>query len=101
MRPPSYHGTTEEIRKVREKRNAEIRAWGKEQLRLADEVLLGVPTAPLDVSDWDQIVQLDDDDEIAISPEPILEELPQEIEKIVKEVNPTTAKSRAKATPKG
>lgn len=53
----TYHGTRAEYEATREQRNAEIRAWGKEQIADTNplDTLLGVPTEPFDVTDWDQL----------------------------------------------
>lgn len=83
-RPKSYHGSAEELREIRKQRNEEIRAWGKQVLAEADSVLLGVPTELLDVSDWDQINDLEKDIDTETT----------------QKANPATAKSRTKPAPK-
>lgn len=56
-RPPCYQCPPgDDLDAIRDKRNAEIRAWGKKQLADADATLLGVPTAESFDSDWDVIV---------------------------------------------
>lgn len=54
----TYHGTRAEYETAREQRNAEVRAWGKEQIADTNplDTLLGVPTELLNVTDWDQLV---------------------------------------------
>ncbi len=62
-RPPCYQ-CTEDLDAIREKSNADIRAWGKKQLYGADLALLGVPTPESFDSDWDVITDPEPDPDL-------------------------------------
>lgn len=50
----SYQGTVEEAREITQKRNAEIRAWGRKQLEDADAAAGLVPNEHAN-NDWDTL----------------------------------------------
>jgi len=102
----SYFGTRAEIDEIKKKRNAEIRAWGKNVLVEADRALFG-GNYP---EDWDFVIEDDAESDLE-EPDvtlPVEEPTLPEVEPTLPVVEPTTepevpvveAKETPKAAPK-
>lgn len=86
----TYFGDKAELVKIRERRNAEIRAWGKEVLAQADRALIGDYE-----SDWDIFVDegadLDESDQALLEQEPEVEVEPvTEVETVTEDDDDST-----------